>query len=63
MESRYIIDLKKENLIDSGNYGDVYKIYSKDKTKIYAAKFIKVNPDFMNSEEKLGYKRELEIMQ
>ncbi len=63
MESRYLINLTPENLIDAGNNGDVYRIKSNDGQKVYAGKFLKINPDIMNSEEKLGYKRELEIMQ
>ena len=51
MESRYQINLTPENLIDAGNNGDVYKIKSNDGQKEYAGKFLKVNPDFMNSEE------------
>ena len=62
-EHAYQISLTNENLIDAGNYGDVYKIYSKDYQKVYAGKFLKVKPEHMDSEDRLGYERELEIIQ
>jgi serine/threonine protein kinase len=62
-EHAYKISLTKENFIGSGNYGDAYKIYSKDQQKVYAAKFLKMKLEYMDLEEKLSYERELEILQ
>ncbi len=62
-EQVYQISLTEENRIDEGTYGDVYKIYSKSHQKMCAGKFLKVRPGDMSSEDKLGYERELEIMQ
>ena len=59
----YEISLTEENKIGEGTYSDVYKIYSKKLQKICAGKFLKVKPGDMSSEDKLGYERELEIMQ
>jgi serine/threonine protein kinase len=62
-ELAYKISLTKENFIGEGQYGDVYKIYSKDLSKVYAAKFLKMKPENMNSEEKMGYERELKVLE
>ena len=58
----YKIKLIPENRIGGGQYADVYKIYKKDSKQIYAAKFLKVPLTFVNSLEKLGYDRELQIL-
>ena len=62
-EHAYKINLTKENSIGEGTYGDVFKIYSKKDQKVYAAKFLKIKLELMNSEDKLGFERELEILQ
>ncbi len=62
-ELAYNINLTKENFIGEGTYGDVYKIYSKDQQKVYAAKFLKMKFEHMLSEDKLAYERELDILQ
>ncbi len=62
-EHAYNINLTKENFIGEGTYGDVYKIYSKDQQKVYAAKFLKMKLENMDSEDKLAYERELDILQ
>jgi len=62
-EDAYEISLTKEYLIDAGNYGEVYKIKAKNEEKLYAGKFLKINPAYMNAEDRLGLERELEIMQ
>jgi serine/threonine protein kinase len=61
-EHAYKISLTKENFIGDGQFGDVYKVYSKDLSKVYAAKFLKMKPENMNSEEKLSYERELNVL-
>ena len=47
----YNISQTKENLIGKGASGDVYKIYSKNDRKVYAAKFYRRRIDFMDSKE------------
>lgn len=59
----YEISLTRENLIGEGNQGDVYKVLDKHQNKVHAAKFLKVPLDCMDSEDRLGYERELEILQ
>jgi serine/threonine protein kinase len=61
-EHAYNISLVKENFIGEGTYSDVYKIYSKDQQEVYAGKFLKISPENMSPEDKLGYERELEIL-
>ncbi len=58
----YKINLIPENRIGGGQYADVYKIKKKDSKQLYAAKFLKVPLTFVNSLEKLGYDRELQIL-
>ncbi len=62
-EGAYEISLTEEFLIAAGNYGEVYKIKAKNQEKFYAGKFLKINPALMNSEDRLGLERELEILQ
>jgi len=62
-EGAYEIILTHEFKIGAGNYGNVYKIKAKNQEKYYAGKFLKLNPDLMMDEDKLGLERELEIMQ
>ena len=58
----YLINLTGEYKIGAGNSGDVYKIFSKDRQKVYACKFLKKSPEDMSSSERLGFERELEII-
>ncbi len=58
----YNINLTTENKIGGGQYADVYKIQKKDNQQFYAAKFLKIPLSFINSLEKLGYDRELQIL-
>ena len=58
----YTINLTTDNFLGGGNYADVYKIQNKDTKKLYAAKFLKVQLLFIDSLEKLGYDRELQIL-
>jgi serine/threonine protein kinase len=58
----YKIKLTPENRIGGGQYADVYKVQKNDNKQFYAAKFLKVPLTFINSLEKLGYDRELEIL-
>jgi hypothetical protein len=46
-----------------GSSGDVYKIYSKNERRVYAAKFYRKRVDFMDSKDKESYYRELGLMQ
>ena len=61
-ENAYDIDLSDENLMGEGSYAKVYKIYTKDERKAYAAKILKVPLKYMDEVEKLGYERELQIL-
>ena len=58
----YKIKLIPENRIGGGQYADVYKVQKKDTKQLYAAKFLKVPIKYINSLEKLGYDRELQIL-
>jgi serine/threonine protein kinase len=58
----YTIDRISENRIGGGQYADVYKVQKKDTKQFYAAKFLKVPLVYINSLEKLGYDRELQIL-
>ncbi len=40
-EHAYIISKTADYLIAEGSYGEVYKIYTKNEKKVYAAKFFK----------------------
>ena len=62
-EHAYLINLTEENFINEGTYGKVYKIYSQDEKKVYAGKFLKKELQNLESVEKLGNERELEILQ
>ena len=61
-QDAYTIKLDESNLIASGNYADVYKIQKEDTKIVYAAKFIKAPPKFIQTLERLGYDREFEIL-
>jgi serine/threonine protein kinase len=58
----YTINLTSDNRLGGGNYADVYKVQRKDTKKLYAAKFLKVPLTYIDSLEKLGYDRELQIL-
>ena len=45
----YQINLTSEYKIGAGNSGDFYKIFSKDRQKVYALKFLKKSPADMSS--------------
>ena len=61
-EDAYDIDLKDENLLGEGSYGQVYKIVRKTDGLQCAAKFFKIPLHQMDTIEKLGYKRESKIL-
>ena len=58
----YTIKLNGENKLGGGQYADVYKVIKKDTQKLYAAKFLKIPLAYVDSLEKLGYDRELQIL-
>jgi serine/threonine protein kinase len=58
----YKIKLIPENKLGGGQYADVYKIKKKATKEWYAAKFLKVPMLHINSLEKMGYDRELQIL-
>jgi serine/threonine protein kinase len=58
----YKIKLTSDNRLGGGQYADVYKIQKKDTKEFYAAKLLKVPIQYINSLEKLGYDRELQIL-
>jgi serine/threonine protein kinase len=58
----YTINLNSDNKLGGGQYADVYKIQKNDTKKFYAAKFLKVPLTYIDSLEKLGYDRELQIL-
>jgi serine/threonine protein kinase len=62
-EKGYTIRLTKENKLGEGSYAEVYKIIKNDKKMVCAAKLFKVKPETMNQLERLGYLRELKILQ
>jgi len=60
---KYIIDLKNKDFkIGEGAFADVHIIFRKKNFKKFAAKVLKVSPDYMTSYEKLGHDRELKIL-
>lgn len=61
-EEAYVMDLKDENLLGEGSYGQVYKILRKNDGLTCAAKFFKIPLHQMDSNEKLGYNRESKIL-
>ena len=58
----YQMDLKDNNKVGEGAYGTVYKIRNKD-GKDCAVKIFKIPFKIMSSLERLGYDRELKILQ
>ena len=62
-EDEYIIKLKDKYKLGSGAYGTVYKIIRKDNKRPYAAKIYNVPYEIMTPQQKLGYERELKILQ
>ena len=58
----YKIKLTSENRLGGGEYAEVYKVQKKDTKQFYVAKFLKVPLKYINSLEKLGYDRELQIL-
>ncbi len=62
-EKAYSIDLNEKNKLGEGSYGAVYKIHTKDNKRACAAKIFKIPFKQMNILEKLGYDRELKILQ
>ena len=54
--------LTYKNKLGEGAYGSVYKIMTKDLKTACAAKIFKIPAKLMNSLEKMGYDRELEIL-
>jgi serine/threonine protein kinase len=55
--------LNEKNKLGQGAYGSVYKIKTKDKKTICAAKIFKVPFKLISNSEKVGYDRELQIIQ
>ena len=62
-EKAYSIKLTEQNKLGEGTYGTVYKIKTKDKQTLCAAKIFKIPFKMMSTLEKLGYDRELKILQ
>ena len=60
--SAYKMKLNDENKIGSGQYADVYRVKKKDSKQMYAVKVIKIPLKYIDSLEKLGYDRELQIL-
>jgi len=60
----YNIDLKNRELkIGSGTFADVHKIFRKQDNKLFAAKVVKVEVEYMREIEKLGLDREMKVLQ
>jgi serine/threonine protein kinase len=57
----YTINLTSENRLGGGQYADVYKVQKKDTKMLYAAKFLKAPITYIDSSEKLGFNRELQM--
>ena len=62
-EKAYSMKLTDKNKLGEGAFGAVYKIMTKDKKTACAAKIFKIPFKMMSSLEKLGYDRELKILQ
>ncbi len=58
----YSIKRKDKYLLGEGSYAEVYKIKSKDKKSLYAAKFFKLSFDNMSEFMRKSYENELEIL-
>ena len=58
----YTINFTSENRLGGGQFANVYKVQKKDTKKLYAAKFLKIPLAYVDSLEKLGYDRELQIL-
>jgi serine/threonine protein kinase len=55
--------LTDKNKLGEGAFGAVYKIMTNDNKTACAVKIFKIPLSMMNSLEKLGYERELKILQ
>ena len=55
--------LSENNKLGEGAFGAVYKIMTKDLQTACAAKIFKIPMKMMSTLEKLGYDRELKILQ
>jgi serine/threonine protein kinase len=62
-EKAYSMKLTDKNKLGEGAYGTVYKIMTKDKKTACAAKIFKIPFKMMDSLEKMGYDRELQVLQ
>ena len=62
-EKAYSMKLTEKNKLGEGAFGAVYKIMTKDKQTACAAKIFKIPLKMMSNLEKLGYDRELKILQ
>jgi serine/threonine protein kinase len=58
-EKAYSMKLSEKNKLGEGAFGAVYKIKTKDKQTLCAAKVFKIPFKMMSTLEKLGYDREL----
>ena len=58
-EKTYSMKLTDKNKLGEGAFGAVYKIQTKDKQSLCAAKVFKIPFKMMSTLEKLGYDREL----
>ena len=61
-EQEYTINRTSDNKLGEGQYAEVYKVQKKDTQKLYAAKILKVPIACISSLQKLGYDRELQIL-
>ena len=59
----YSMNLTDNNKLGEGVFGAVYKIMTKDQKTACAAKIFKIPFKIMNALGKLGYDRELKILQ
>ena len=62
-EKAYLMKLTDNNKLGEGSYGEVYKIMTKDKKRACAAKIFKIPLKMMDSEEKMAYDREIQVLQ
>ena len=61
-QDAYTIDFSQQNKLGEGSFGDVFKIKRKIDGLECAAKIFKIPFEYMDSNEMLGYKRELKIL-